>query len=148
VLERDQRTVETWQRCISKKSDKFHTFICTLLTLNLLFLHKDELWSYLGKKQKQRWGFIGFEVDSRVWINVELGSRTTQLATMADAMILEWVKKIKDKATSATDLNTLQEDLLGMYGDLPTEDLTKVMALAFAAADLAGRFDVNQEAHN
>jgi hypothetical protein len=57
VLELDQRTVEMWQRCISKKSDKFHAFICTLLTLNLLFLHKDELWSYLGKKQKQRWGF-------------------------------------------------------------------------------------------
>jgi len=43
VLDLDQRTVDMWQRCISKKSDKFHRVICTLLTLNLLFLHKDEL---------------------------------------------------------------------------------------------------------
>jgi len=70
-----------WQRCISKKYDKFQPFICTLLTLNLLFSHKDELWSYLGKKQKQLWVFIGFEVESRFWINVELGSRTTHTAT-------------------------------------------------------------------
>ena len=70
-----------WQRCISKKYDKFQPFICTLLTLNLLFLQMDELWSYLGKKQKQRWVFIGFEVESRFWINVELGSRTTHTAT-------------------------------------------------------------------
>jgi len=92
VLELDQRTVETWQRCISKKSDKFHAFICTLLTLNLLFLHKDELWSYLGKKQKQRWVFIGFEVESRVWINVELGSRTTQSATKRGSGIKKYLK--------------------------------------------------------
>jgi len=45
------------------------------------FLHKDELWSYLGKKQKQLWVFIGFEVESRFWINLELGSRTTHTAT-------------------------------------------------------------------
>jgi IS1 family transposase len=92
VLERDQRTVETWQRCISKKSDKFHAFICTLLTLNLLFLHKDELWSYLGKKQKQRWVFIGFEVESRFWINVELGSRTTHTATKLVSGIKKYLK--------------------------------------------------------
>ena len=42
VLELDQRTVETWQRCIRKKADQFHRFICTLLTLNLLFLQMDE----------------------------------------------------------------------------------------------------------
>ncbi len=44
----------------------------------------------------------------------------------------------------AENLDILQADLLGMYGDLPTEELTKVMSLAFAAADLAGRFDVSQ----
>jgi IS1 family transposase len=81
VLELDVRTVETWQRCISKKSNAFHSVICTLLTLNLLFIQMDELWSYLGKKQKQLWVFIGFEVESRFWINFELGSRTTHTAT-------------------------------------------------------------------
>jgi len=92
VLELDQRTVDMWQRCISKKSDKFHRVICTLLTLNLLFLHKDELGSYLGKKHKQRWVFIGFEVDSRCWINVELGSRTTHTATKLVSGIKKYLK--------------------------------------------------------
>jgi hypothetical protein len=31
-------------------------------------------------------------------------------------------------------------------GDLDTTELVKVMQLGFAAADLAGRFDVNNEA--
>ena len=46
VLELDVRTVESWQRCISKKSNRFHRFICTFLALNLLFLQMDELWSW------------------------------------------------------------------------------------------------------
>jgi phage gp29-like protein len=70
---------------------------------------------------------------------------TAQVAKSADALIAEWIAMIKAKVNSAEDLDTLQADLLGMYGDLPTEDLTKVMSLAFAAADLAGRFDVRQE---
>lgn len=73
---------------------------------------------------------------------------TIQVAKSADALIAEWIAMIKAKVDSAVDLNTLQADLLGMYGDLPTEDLTKVMSLAFAAADLAGRFEVRQEANN
>jgi phage gp29-like protein len=70
---------------------------------------------------------------------------TVQVAKSADALIAEWIAMIKGKVDSTKDLDTLQADLLGMYGDLPTEDLTKVMSLAFAAADLAGRFDVRQE---
>ncbi|MDD1606936.1 MAG: DUF935 domain-containing protein [Methylococcaceae bacterium] len=70
---------------------------------------------------------------------------TNQLAKNADELIAEWIKIIAAKVASAEDLTTLQDDLLGMYGDLPTDDLTKVMSLAFAAADLAGRFDVLQE---
>ena len=92
VLKLDQRTVKMWQRCISKKYDKFQPFICTLLTLNLLFSHKDELWSYLGKKQKQLWVFIGFEVESRFWINLELGSRTTHTATKLVSGIKKYLK--------------------------------------------------------
>ena len=56
------------------------------------FLHKDELWSYLGKKQKQLWVFIGFEVESRFWINLELGSRTTHTATKLVSGIKKYLK--------------------------------------------------------
>ena len=71
---------------------------------------------------------------------------TNQLATSAAKPIADWLALIKSKVDGATDLNTLQDDLLAMYGDLSSEDLTKVMALAFAAADLAGRFDVQTSA--
>ena len=121
-----------WQRCISKKSDKFQPFICTLLTLNLLFLHKDELWSYLGKKQKQRWVFIGFEVESRFWINVELGSRTTQSATKRGSGIKKYLKPFSaDKPLKiATDNTPLTKTpcnryspshLMGIYKSLSSE---------------------------
>jgi IS1 family transposase len=81
VLGLDVRTVISWQRCMSKKVRRFHELICTLLTLNVLFVQMDELWSYLGNKRKQLWVFIGFEVESRFWLNFALGSRTTHTAT-------------------------------------------------------------------
>lgn len=102
VLELDVRTVESWQRCISKKSNSFHSFICTFLVLNLLFLQMDELWSYLGKKQKQLWVFIGFEVETRFWINFELGSRTTYTATKLVSGIKKYFKSLADKPLKIT----------------------------------------------
>lgn len=70
---------------------------------------------------------------------------TEQLSKLAATPINIWIAQIKAKVDSAESLETLQNDLVAMYGDLPTDDLTKVMALAFATADLAGRFDVIQE---
>jgi len=46
----------------------------------LLFLHKDEVWSFLKSKKQQLWGFIAFESQSKFWIGFELGSRTTVTA--------------------------------------------------------------------
>jgi hypothetical protein len=31
----------------------------------------DELWSFLRNKKNQLWVFVGFEVDSRFWMNFE-----------------------------------------------------------------------------
>jgi IS1 family transposase len=49
----------------------------------------DGLWSFLKNKNNQLWVFVGFEVDSRFWMNFELGSRTTHTAT-------KLVKRLKD----------------------------------------------------
>ncbi len=81
VLTKDSRTIATWQRSMSKKANIFHESICLMVTLTTFFLQMDELWSYLGKKRKQLWVFVGFEVETRFWINFELGSRTTFTAT-------------------------------------------------------------------
>ena len=45
----------------------------------------------------------------------------------------------------AESLEALRERLLSAYGDLPTDELAEIMAMGFAAADLAGRLDVKEE---
>lgn len=54
--------------------------------------------------------------------------------------LLDSVKTIVNNATS---LESLRDDLLTSFADLNTEDLTKVMTVAFATAELAGMDDVN-----
>lgn len=73
---------------------------------------------------------------------------TAQLSKSADAIVSEWVAILRAKVDGMSDLATLRDDLLSMYGDLPTDKLAEVMSLAFATADLAGRFDVQQEVSN
>jgi len=41
----------------------------------------DELWSYLKNKKHPLRAFVDLKVNSRFWINFELGSRTTHTAT-------------------------------------------------------------------
>ncbi len=57
ILEKDRRTIETWQKGIAKKSNKFHIFICMTITLMVSFIQMDELWSFLGKK-KNSFGYL------------------------------------------------------------------------------------------
>jgi phage gp29-like protein len=54
-----------------------------------------------------------------------------------------WMDMILAMVDQAESLEDLRDRLLNAYGDLPSEDMGNVMALAFAAADLAGRFDVD-----
>jgi phage gp29-like protein len=58
------------------------------------------------------------------------------------ANIMDGIKRIVDDAKS---LDQLRDALLAAYGDLPTDRLTEVMTMGFAAAELAGRFDVRNE---
>jgi hypothetical protein len=60
-------------------------------------------------------------------------------ATYWDNM-LNTVKKLVD---GAEDLTTLQKDLTAAYGDLPTDELVRVMAAGFALAELKGMADVS-----
>ncbi|MCX8018769.1 MAG: DUF935 domain-containing protein, partial [Rhodocyclaceae bacterium] len=53
--------------------------------------------------------------------------------------IMDEVKRLVDAADS---LEGLRDALLAAFGDLPTGRLAEVMAMGFAAAELAGRFAV------
>ena len=41
-------------------------------------------------------------------------------------------------------MEALRDKLLASYGDLDESSLTNVMTMAFAAAELSGRFDVSE----
>lgn len=56
--------------------------------------------------------------------------------------IMTEVQRIVDGAGS---LPELRDALLAAYGDLPGDELAQVMALGFAAAELAGRYVVREE---
>jgi len=94
VLLKDTRTIATWQRGVSKKANLFHDVICSSITLTVLFIQMDELWSFLRNKNSQLWVFVGFEVDSRFWMNFELGSRTTHTATKLVTQIKHHIGKL------------------------------------------------------
>lgn len=71
-------------------------------------------------------------------------SMTEQLMAEGSATVKSWVDTIRAKVDAADSLESLRDDLLASYGDLDNGDLANVMTLAFAAAELAGRFDVSE----
>ena len=67
------------------------------------------------------------------------------LAQAGDIVLASWMQKIAKLVDSAATVDALRDDLLAAYGDLPVDELAEVMALAFAAAELAGRYEVMAE---
>ncbi|TXT39220.1 MAG: hypothetical protein FD135_2370 [Comamonadaceae bacterium] len=63
------------------------------------------------------------------------------LANAGDVVLAEWMAHIAKLVNTSDTPAALRDALLLAYGDLPTEQLTEVMALAFAAAELAGMVD-------
>jgi phage gp29-like protein len=72
----------------------------------------------------------------------QMTDRMEQEAAPAWVEIMDTIKRIVDEAQS---LKQMRDALLAAYGDLPTDRLAEIMAMGFAAAELAGRFDVRQE---
>ena len=72
-----------------------------------------------------------------------VSAETDLLAAQAAASIEKMIGQVRDLVNQAESLDALRDDLLTAYADLDNRELVKVMALAFAAADLSGRFDVD-----
>jgi hypothetical protein len=58
------------------------------------------------------------------------------------------VRELRALVDAHDDAQALQDAVLAAYGDLPTADLTEVMALAFELAHLQGRERAALEAGN
>jgi phage gp29-like protein len=70
----------------------------------------------------------------------------TQTLNQAGSVVLaDWMQAIATLVNAADTPQQLSDRLVQAYGDLPTEQLTEVMALAFAAAELAGMVAVASE---
>ncbi|BEU96604.1 DUF935 family protein [Acidovorax sp. DW039] len=70
----------------------------------------------------------------------DLVQRTAnELGAAAAPIFSSWLRDIKALVQRHEDPQSLQDALLEAYGDLPTDELTEVMALAFELADLQGR---------
>ena len=77
---------------------------------------------------------------------------STPIAVMADTLTRQaapaWksiLDHIRDLVDAAPDLPSLRDALLSAYADLPVEQLGEVMAMGLAAAELTGRYDLEQE---
>jgi phage gp29-like protein len=71
-------------------------------------------------------------------------SQTDRLAIEAGKSIKAIVDQVAAFAEQAESMEALRDKLLASYGDLDESSLTNVMTMAFAAAELSGRFDVSE----
>lgn len=72
-------------------------------------------------------------------------AQVAQLFKEGEAAWGEIFDRVNVLVEEAESLEALRERLLAAYADLPADALAEVMAMAFAAADLAGRLDVKEE---
>ncbi len=66
-----------------------------------------------------------------------------RLAAAGVAQLAGWIETIRAMLATAESLEEFEARLLAAYGDLPTDELTAVMAQALRVADLAGMADMS-----
>ena len=69
-----------------------------------------------------------------------------ELSTAAAPIVMAWVRDLRALVVAHSEPQALQDALLEAYSELPTDELTEVMALAFELAHLQGRDEVAQGA--
>ncbi len=69
-----------------------------------------------------------------------------ELNTAAAPIVMAWVRDLRALVEAHSESQALQDALLEAYSELPTDELTEVMALAFELAHLQGRDQVMQGA--
>lgn len=67
------------------------------------------------------------------------------LGTGTAPTVAGWVAQLHGLVNTHSDPQALQKALLDAYSDLPTQELTELMGMAFELAHLQGRDKVEQE---
>ena len=75
-----------------------------------------------------------------------IATQATRLSSDAAPIMADLIADIGKMVESATSIEALQTDLVNAYGNLDTEELTRIMALGFAAAELAGMVEARGNA--
>lgn len=64
------------------------------------------------------------------------------LAAGAGPVLAQWVRQVRQLVAAHDEPQQLQDAMVAAFGDLPTQDLAELMALAFELAELQGRAEV------
>ena len=64
------------------------------------------------------------------------------LAETGDAIIAGWLEQLRAIVSQAQDMDALQNSILSAFGDMDSDRLAHIMALAFELAELRGMDDV------
>jgi phage gp29-like protein len=96
-------------------------------------------WSFPAKPEAGGTEVAFAEADA-IHVSDQLAAQLSEQSSTGWNSILEQVRKMVGNATS---LEALRDDLVTNFGDLPSEDLVKVMSAAFSVAELAGMSDVS-----
>lgn len=72
--------------------------------------------------------------------------QTDKLEATTNKAVSKWIDQVKEIVEKADSLEDLQAKLRALAPDLKDEDLVKVMGSALAAAAVAGRFDIMEQA--
>ena len=99
----------------------------------------------LADKASQIVALKGNPTDSQDIDPTPVSSQSDQLAIDAAPSIKAMVDQIRTLVDQAETLEELRDTLLSSYGHIDNTKLINVMQIAFATADLAGRFDVTHE---
>lgn len=67
-----------------------------------------------------------------------------RLVAESGAITDEWVGRIEEAVTAADSFDALNDRLLSMASTLDLEALAELMEIAYAAADLAGRYEATR----
>ncbi|MDD5037130.1 MAG: DUF935 family protein [Methylococcaceae bacterium] len=65
-----------------------------------------------------------------------------RLGTQADPLIGKWLDPMRKLLAESADLAEVEGKLAGLYEDMDARDLGELLAQAFAAAELAGRYEL------